>query len=59
MSLTTDSIFYSIRKLLGPSEDDPGFDSDIIDFINSDLDQQTSRLLGQNKHGEIILRTSH
>ncbi len=37
MSLTTDSIFYSIRRLLGPSEDDPGFDSDIMDFINSEF----------------------
>ena len=33
----TDSIFYSVRKLLGPSEDDPAFDSDIISFINTEF----------------------
>lgn len=32
---STDSIFYSVRKLLGASEYDTGFDSDIIDFINT------------------------
>lgn len=32
---TTDSIFISVKKLLGESESDPGFDSDIIDFINA------------------------
>lgn len=34
---TTDSIFVSIKKLLGASEHDDGFDSDIIDFINSEF----------------------
>lgn len=35
MEASTDSIFISIKNLLGASEDDPGFDSDIIDLINA------------------------
>lgn len=35
MEQTTDSIFISVKKLLGASEDDDGFDSDIIDLINA------------------------
>lgn len=35
MQATTDSIFIGVKKLIGASEDDNGFDGDIIDFINS------------------------
>ena len=35
MEGTTDSIFISIKNLLGASEDDTGFDNDIIDLINA------------------------
>ncbi|MBO7452974.1 MAG: hypothetical protein J6U54_21795 [Clostridiales bacterium] len=37
MEQSTDSIFVSVKKHLGASEYDTGFDQDIINFINTQI----------------------